>query len=86
MKYLLDTNVLSDFARGEQAVTARLRQEAPPQLAVSVITELEVEYGLARNPNLAPPVREAMRTLLTRSPSCRSSAKMPVSRHNCVEA
>ena len=64
MKYLLDTNVLSDFARGEQAVMARLRQEAPPQLAVSVITEMEVEYGLARNPNLAPRVREAMRMLL----------------------
>ena len=46
MKYLLDTNVLSDFARGERAVMARLRQEAPPQLAVSVITEMEVEYGL----------------------------------------
>ena len=64
MKYLLDTNVLSDFARGEQAVTARLRQEAPLQLCVSVITEMEVEYGLARNPNVAPRVREVMRTLL----------------------
>ena len=64
MKFLLDTNVLSDFARGEQGVTARLRQEAPGQLAVSVITEMEVEYGLARNPDLAPRVREAMRTLL----------------------
>jgi tRNA(fMet)-specific endonuclease VapC len=64
VKYLLDTNVLSDFARGEQAVMVRLRQEAPPQLAVSVITEMEVEYGLARNPDLAPRVREAMRTLL----------------------
>ena len=64
MKYLLDTNVLSDFARGEQAVMARLRQEAPRQLTVSVITEMEVEYGLARNPNLAPHVREAMRMFL----------------------
>jgi tRNA(fMet)-specific endonuclease VapC len=64
VKYLLDTNVLSDFARGERAVMARLRQEAPPQLAVSVITEMEVEYGLARNPDLAPRVREAMQTLL----------------------
>jgi tRNA(fMet)-specific endonuclease VapC len=64
VKYLLDTNVLSEFARGEQAVMPRLRQEAPQQLAVSVITEMEVEYGLARNPNLAPRVREAMRTLL----------------------
>jgi tRNA(fMet)-specific endonuclease VapC len=64
LRYLLDTNVLSDFARGERAVMARLRQEAPSQLAVSVITEMEVEYGLARNPGLAPPVREPMRTLL----------------------
>lgn len=64
MKYLLDTNVLSGFARGDRAVMARLRQEAPPQLAVSVITEMEVEYGLARNPGLAPRVREAMRMLL----------------------
>jgi tRNA(fMet)-specific endonuclease VapC len=64
VKYLLDTNVLSDFARGEQAVTVRLRQEAPPQLSISVITEMEVEYGLARNPNVAPSVREIMRTLL----------------------
>jgi predicted nucleic acid-binding protein len=59
-----DINVLSDFARGEPAVVARLRREAPSQLAVSVVTEMEVECGLARNPNLAPRVREAMRMLL----------------------
>lgn len=64
MKYLLDTNVLSDFARGEPDVTARLRREAPSQLAVSVITEMEVEYGLALNPGLAPSVRAVMHTLL----------------------
>jgi tRNA(fMet)-specific endonuclease VapC len=64
VKYLLDTNVLSGFARGDRAVMARLRQEAPPQLAVSVITEMEVEYGLSRNPGLAPRVRETMRMLL----------------------
>ena len=64
MKYLLDTNLLSDFARGHPSVMARLRKEAPAQLAVSVISELEVEYGLARNPGLSPLVREAMRMLL----------------------
>jgi predicted nucleic acid-binding protein len=50
VKYLLDTNVLSDFARGEQAVMGWLRREAQPQFAVSVVAEMEVEYGLARNP------------------------------------
>jgi tRNA(fMet)-specific endonuclease VapC len=64
VKYLLDTNVLSDFARGQPAVMARLREEAPARLAVCAITEMEVEYGLARNPGLAPRVREVMRMLL----------------------
>jgi predicted nucleic acid-binding protein len=63
VKYLIDTNVLSDFAR-RTGRGAWLRREAPPQLAVSVITEMEVECGLARSPNLAPRVREAMRMLL----------------------
>jgi tRNA(fMet)-specific endonuclease VapC len=56
--------VLSDFARGEQVAMARLCQEVPPELAVSLIAEMEVEYGLACNPTLAPRVREAMRMLL----------------------
>ncbi len=30
-----------------------------------MITEMEVEYGLARNPGLSPRVREVMRLLLT---------------------
>ena len=64
MKYLLDTNVLSDFVRGEPAVVARLKRTAPQVLAVSVITELEVEYGLARAPHLEPQVSSAMRELL----------------------
>jgi tRNA(fMet)-specific endonuclease VapC len=64
VKYLLDTNVLSDFARGQPAVMARLRQEAPSMLAVSVVTEMEVEYGLARSATVTPRLRETMRTLL----------------------
>jgi tRNA(fMet)-specific endonuclease VapC len=64
LRYLLDTNVLSDFVRGERSVGARLRRETPSELAVSSITEMEVEYGFARNPGLSPSVREAMRALL----------------------
>src|SRR5262245_32830676 len=41
----------------------RLRREAPPQLAVSVITEMEVEYGLARNPGLAPVMQMLLNTI-----------------------
>ena len=64
MKYLLDTNLISDFVRGQGGVASRLKQELPQDLALSVITELEVEYGLARAPRLAPQVVSAMRTLL----------------------
>jgi tRNA(fMet)-specific endonuclease VapC len=64
VRYLLDTNVLSDFARGDAAVCARIRREAPSQLTVCVITEMEIEYGLARNPGLAPRMRDVMRMLL----------------------
>ncbi|MBU6298792.1 MAG: type II toxin-antitoxin system VapC family toxin [Alphaproteobacteria bacterium] len=64
MKYLLDTNVLSDFVRGERAVAARLKHEAPKNLAASAITEMEVEYGLSRTRHLAPEVGAAMRALL----------------------
>ncbi len=56
--------MLSDFTRGAPGVVARLREEAPSRLAVSVITEIDVEYGLARKPDLAPCIREAMRALL----------------------
>jgi tRNA(fMet)-specific endonuclease VapC len=45
-------------------VTARFRHDAPSHLAVSVIAEMEVEDGLARNPGLVPRVRAIMRTLL----------------------
>jgi len=62
VKCLLGANVLSDFARGEPAVMARLRQEAPMQSAGAVITERKVEYGL-RAMSLAARVREAMRTV-----------------------
>jgi tRNA(fMet)-specific endonuclease VapC len=55
--------VLRDFARGGRADGAA-SSGASLQLAVSVITEMEVEYRLARSPGLAPRAREAMRVLL----------------------
>ena len=62
--YLLDTNVISDFVRGDAKVIARLRNEAPGDLAISVITEMEVEYGIARRPSLAARTKTAMRDLM----------------------
>ena len=50
MKRLLDTNVISDFVRGQQDVMQRLRHHAPGDLVISTISRMEVAYGLARQP------------------------------------
>lgn len=50
LRYLLDTNVVSDFVRGEARVHARLKSTPPSEIAVSVVTVMETTYGLARGP------------------------------------
>ncbi|KOR32402.1 twitching motility protein PilT [Achromatium sp. WMS3] len=49
MNYLLDTCILSLFARGNQAVLMRLKQTPPASIRLSVITLMEIEYGFALN-------------------------------------
>ncbi|MBZ0230290.1 MAG: hypothetical protein K8F58_17820 [Bauldia sp.] len=54
-------------------------------MGLRACTEMEVEYGLARNPDRAPRVREAVRTLLNTIsvlPFEREDA--PVRQHNCA--
>jgi tRNA(fMet)-specific endonuclease VapC len=53
MKYLLDTNTISYFVRGEPAVLSRLRATRPELVAVSSVTAMEIEYGLQLNPSRA---------------------------------
>lgn len=65
MRYLLDTCVISDFLSGQPGVVSRLKSTPPEQIAVSVITWFEVEYGLRHNPAKAPrlrPLIDALRT------------------------
>lgn len=49
MKYLLDTCTVSDFVKGQPNVLARVKATAPNLIAVSAITRMEVDYGLALN-------------------------------------
>lgn len=49
MKYLLDTCTVSDFVKGQPKVLARLKATPPNLIAVSTLTRMEVEYGLALN-------------------------------------
>lgn len=53
MKYLLDTCTISDFVKGEKQTLARIKATSPAIIAISVISAMEIDYGLARNPNLA---------------------------------
>ena len=49
MRYLLDTCTVSDFVKGLPAVMQRIRQSEPGWLAVSVVTRMEIDFGLALN-------------------------------------
>lgn len=50
MKYLLDTNVISEARKpkGNQHVKSWLAKQAPQDLAISVITILEIDIGIRR--------------------------------------
>lgn len=64
MKYLLDTCVLSDFARGEANSVAQVTATPPDLVAISVVTEMEIEFGLALNPARARRLAPVMHALL----------------------
>jgi tRNA(fMet)-specific endonuclease VapC len=64
VKYLLDTTVISDFVRGHPAVCMRLLQSSPGDLATSVVTVMEIEYGLARDAARAQRIRPIADALL----------------------
>ncbi len=50
--YLLDTNTVSLALRGRAPrVVDRLRQTARKDVAVSVVTAMELRFGLAKNPS-----------------------------------
>ena len=53
MRFLLDTCVLSDFARGDASTLAHIKEVSPEDLAISTVTAMEIEYGLRLNPRLA---------------------------------
>jgi tRNA(fMet)-specific endonuclease VapC len=77
VRYLLDTNVVAFHIRGSSsALQSRLRQIPADTVALSVITEMEIRYGLARNPGLrAAPLIEELLAGLTILPVDSSVAR-----------
>lgn len=64
MKYLLDTCVLSDFARAENRTLGRIKATPPNLVAVSSITAMEIEFGLALDEQRARRLAPVMHALL----------------------
>lgn len=53
IRYLLDTNTVSFHLRQSSAVLRRRLSKRPAkEFALSVVTEMELRYGLERNPGL----------------------------------
>ena len=65
MRYLLDTCVISDFIKGEPGTQVRLKQTPPIDIAVSVITVMELRYGLLINPQRAQKIEPVIVSFLT---------------------
>lgn len=56
MRYLLDTNIVSDLVRNPQGrITARIRRVGEAQVCTSIIVAAELRYGSAKkqSPRLA---------------------------------
>jgi tRNA(fMet)-specific endonuclease VapC len=48
--YLLDTNIVSYWMRGDKGVIGRIKEHSPADLALSAITLAEILYGIEKSP------------------------------------
>ncbi|MEA2039084.1 MAG: type II toxin-antitoxin system VapC family toxin [Thermodesulfobacteriota bacterium] len=48
--YLLDTNIISYWMRGDKKVIDRIKKHAPADLSLSAITLAEILYGIEKSP------------------------------------
>jgi tRNA(fMet)-specific endonuclease VapC len=48
--YLLDTNIISYWMRGDPTVIARIKECVPSNLSLSAITLAEILYGIEKSP------------------------------------
>jgi len=48
--YLLDTNIISYWMRGDPTVISRIKEQAPSDLSLSAITLAEIWYGIEKSP------------------------------------
>lgn len=64
MKYLLDTCTISDFVKGDAHTLLRFKNCLPVELGISVISLMEIQYGLAHNPERTKKIKPVLDALL----------------------
>ena len=57
MQFLLDTCTISDFVKRDLGTLTEIKNHPPHELAISVLTLMEIEYGLILNPAKAKKLR-----------------------------
>jgi tRNA(fMet)-specific endonuclease VapC len=67
MRYLLDADTISFLIRRNPRALARLARAHPSAIAISVVTLMEIEYGLARQPLKRPRVEAFLAPLLAQA-------------------
>ncbi len=65
MRFLLDTNIVSYWMRGDPQVRVKLQAMGPSELALSTITLAEIRYGIARSPFHKETRTKKLESLLT---------------------
>ncbi|MBW2065979.1 MAG: type II toxin-antitoxin system VapC family toxin [Deltaproteobacteria bacterium] len=48
--YLLDTNIISYWMRGDKRIIDRIKKHSPAELSLSTITLAEILYGIEKSP------------------------------------
>ena len=61
--YLLDTNIVSYWMRGDRKVVERLKAHRPSDLALSAITLAEILYGIEKSPAKKPERRDKIQRI-----------------------
>ena len=49
-RFMLDTNTMSSLMKGQSHVVSRLAAETPERICLSVVTEAELLFGVAKRP------------------------------------
>lgn len=63
--YLLDTNIVSYWMRGDVGIIGRIQKNSPADLSLSAITLAEILYGIEKSPVKKKERQEKIRQILS---------------------